>query len=113
LLVIGLGIWVALRSVRRTLLLASVSAIVFLPWAMYHHAIYGTPLGPSTTQMSGTLWSNPFKASLAGVLVSPARGLFIWQPWAALAMLGLLMRRPGEPGASAPGAEPASDIQPD
>jgi hypothetical protein len=81
------GAWVLVRSPRRAILIVAVAALAFLPWAGYYASIYGTPLGPSTIHMAGSNWSGQIATRLAGVLLSPGRGLVIYQPWVVLALL--------------------------
>ncbi len=98
LFVLPFGLWVLLRSPRRAVLVAAGGALGYLPWAALYLSVYGSPLGPSAVQMSGDLWAWSGEAAL-GLLVSPARGLFIYQPWAvlaALAVLPALLRRPAD-----------------
>ena len=94
------GLWVLLRSPRRALLLAVAAAVAAAPWAAYYWSVYGSPVGPTTSQMKGSLWSTEFAVPLAGVLVSPGRGLLVYQPWVVLALLCLV------PGVRRAGARP-------
>jgi hypothetical protein len=89
------GVWVLLRSPRRAAVIALASALAYLPWGAYYLSVYGTPLGPSTVHMAGSLWSAWSAPHLASVLVSPGRGLLTYQPWLVLALLMMLpaMRR--------------------
>jgi hypothetical protein len=84
------GAWVLLRSPRRAAAIGCVAALAYLPWAGFYLAVYGSPLGPSTGQMAGMLWSAEVAAPLAGVLFSPGRGLVTYQPWVVLAPLALV-----------------------
>jgi hypothetical protein len=84
------GAWVLLRSPRRAVLLAGVAAVAFLPWAAYYAMTHGNPLGPSTGQLAGSLWTADVSTSLAGLLISPGRGLLTYQPWVVLAPLAFL-----------------------
>ena len=57
----------------------------------------GSPFGPSVEQATRGIWSADLFASLLGVLVSPGRGLLVYQPWLLLALAPLvprLRRRP-------------------
>ncbi len=83
------GLWVLTRSPRRAFLILAGAAIGFLPWGAYYDSVYGSPIGPSTSQMKGSLWSAEVALPLAGVLVSPGRGLLVYQPWIVLALLSL------------------------
>lgn len=81
------GAWVLARSPRRALLIVAVAALAYLPWASYYLSTYGNSLGPSTSHMTGSNWSGQISSRLAGVLVSPGRGLVTYQPWVVLALL--------------------------
>jgi hypothetical protein len=87
LFVLTFGIWLLVRAPRRALGLAILGAVFYTPWAWFYYTIYGSPLGPSTMQMEGRLWSPNLGSSFLGVLLSPARGLLIYQPW--LLVLGV------------------------
>ena len=85
LFVVALGLWVLVRAPRRAVLLAVVSAMAYAPWAWLYWSMYGTPFGPSTGQLEASSWTaNPLDG-LLGVLVSPSRGLLVYQPWLLLA----------------------------
>jgi hypothetical protein len=84
------GLWVFARSRRRALAIAGVAALTCLPWALGYWAIYGSPFGPSTNQMGKEVWSSAIGWPLMGVLLSPARGMVLYQPWVALALLAFL-----------------------
>jgi hypothetical protein len=88
--VLALGAWVLLRAPRRALLLGAVAVVAFAPWAALYGSIYGTPFGPSTGQMAASNWTPDLLGSLTGVLVSPGRGLLVYQPWLLLAAAVLL-----------------------
>ncbi len=80
------GVWVVLRAPRRALAMAGIAAAAYLPWALTYASIYGTPFGPSTHQMAAGNWTPNLLISLAGVLVSPARGVLVYQPWLLLGL---------------------------
>ncbi len=84
---VPMGIWVLLRSPRRGALMACGALFGYLPWMGYYWSVYGSPFGPSVGQMSGVLWSAEVLTPIAGVLVSPGRGLLVYQPWIVLALL--------------------------
>jgi hypothetical protein len=87
------GVWVLVRSPRRGLLLAGCTCLAYLPWAVGYTAIYGTPVGPASTQMQSSCWGEQPLRGLAGVLFSPSRGLFTYQPWLVLAVGAFLVGR--------------------
>src|SRR5262249_34972565 len=84
------GVWVLLRSPRRAAGVALVAAPASLPWGAYHLSVYGSPLGPSAVHMAGSNWSARIAPRLAGVMLSPGRGLLTYQPWIVLALLTAL-----------------------
>src|SRR5204863_8925176 len=55
-----------------------------------HASMYGTLLGPSSGQLAGWNWSFANAGSLTAVLLSPGRGLLVYQPWIMLIALNLL-----------------------
>jgi hypothetical protein len=83
LFVVPFGLWLLVRSPARALAVAAVSGIVYVPWALLYGSIYGTPFGPSTQQLHGRWFAHEFEGFL-GVLVSPSRGLLVYQPWLLL-----------------------------
>ncbi len=104
LLVVSFGAWVLVREPRRAVRVALAAAVAFVPWAILHASLYGTPLGPSVGLLAREAWFGTVSEGLKGVLFSPARGLFVYQPWllGGLAFsLFLWMRR------RCPGAGPA------
>ena len=94
-----LGLWIMMRSPRRALAVAACAGAA-TPWAWLYFSIYGTILGPSARMMDGSPWSTRFVGGLAGILISPGRGLFIYQPW----MLAALAFRPGDRDTNWPAA---------
>jgi hypothetical protein len=94
------GIWVLLRSPKRGLLLAAAGLAAFAPWAWLYWSIYGTPLGPAVSHTAGRYWSEDVGTALLGVLISPGRGLFVYQPWIVFAFglcLPAVYRAKGQP----------------
>jgi hypothetical protein len=90
LFVLPFGAWVLLRSPRRAAWLAVAAAAAYSPWAAMYASIYGTPLGPSSGQLAADNFSADLLASLLGVLVSPGRGLLVYQPWLLLGAAALV-----------------------
>jgi hypothetical protein len=83
------GLWLLVRDPRRALRVGAIAALAFAPWAAWHWTIYGNPLGPSTTKLDGANWTAHLGWPLVGLLASPGRGLFVYQPWSVLGLLGL------------------------
>jgi hypothetical protein len=67
--------------------MASVAGLACLAWALGYWAIYGSPFGPMTKQMVGSFWTWSIGRPLTGVLISPGRGLLVYQPWVVLVLL--------------------------
>jgi hypothetical protein len=70
----------------RALKVALFATACYAPWATLYSSIYGTLLGPSMTMLKDD-WA--LATHLGGVLISPSRGLFVYQIW----LLPLLVRR--------------------
>jgi hypothetical protein len=99
-LLAAFGVWVLLRSPKRALLVGLAGVAAFAPWAWLYWSIYGTPLGPAVSHTAGRYWSEDIGVALLGVLVSPGRGLFVYQPWIVFAFgMGLpaVYRAKGQP----------------
>jgi hypothetical protein len=97
------GVWLLTQSPRRALVTSIVALAAYVPWAVFHAAIYGNLLGPSTGQLAGSWWSWEPLSGLAGLLASPSRGLLVYQPWVVLALPGLVLWwRANKQGAYAP-----------
>jgi hypothetical protein len=92
--VVSIGAWILLRSPRRAFLTAAVASAAYLPCLAMYELVYGNALGPSTVNgnMSGVYWHFGRLETMLGVLVCPGRGLFVYQPWAILAIISLFPR---------------------
>jgi hypothetical protein len=90
LFVLPFAAWVLLRSPRRAAWLTVAAAAAYAPWAAMYWSIYSTPLGPSSGQMAADNFSTDLLRSLLGVLVSPGRGLLVYQPWLLLGAAALV-----------------------
>jgi hypothetical protein len=86
------GLWIVARSPRRALVVAAAGMVGLAPWVAFNGWIYGSTLGPSTvtSSTSGHLWSFFQPWPILGVLFSPGRGIFVYQPWAVLAAAAVL-----------------------
>jgi hypothetical protein len=91
LIVAAFGTWILLRSPRRAFLTAAFAALAYLPCVVMYWALYGNIFGPATINgnMSGGYWHFGRIETMVGVFICPARGLFVYQPWAILAFLCL------------------------
>jgi len=85
--------WLLMRRPRHTLLLAAIAVTAYLPWALAYASIYGNIFGPATAQLEGSWWAGVSGDSLHGLLASPGRGLFVYQPWLALAAFAWIPAR--------------------
>jgi hypothetical protein len=110
LFIVPFGAWVLLRSPGRAVVLTLAALTAYFPWAAFYLCTDGTLLGPSTGQMAGIHWSTETLTALCGVLFSPARGLFVYQPWLLLAVLALVpaVRRQAVTGTRLSGQAPPS-----
>jgi hypothetical protein len=77
--------WIFWRDRRRALATFAITVLAYLPWAGVYGSIYGRPFGPSTSFLSSGLWTSDLVGPLAGLLISPGRGLLVYQPWILLA----------------------------
>jgi hypothetical protein len=98
------GLWLLCRAPRRALLVGLLGVLAYAPWAWYYQSIYGTPLGPSIAQVMG--FSVRWRETVVPMLVSPAHGLLVYQPWILLGLAACLPRLRLAP-AGEPGAPPA------
>jgi hypothetical protein len=76
------GLWVLARDWRRGLLVPAVAAAAYAPFAAVYWGLHRSLLGPSHILFAGL--REPTWEAFAGVLVSPARGLLVYQPMLVL-----------------------------
>jgi hypothetical protein len=100
--VFALAIGVHLLIVnRRGALACALGALpIVTALALYNAYWLGSPLRSGQASLIGgasDVWSTPFLEGLAGILVSPARGLLVFSPFLVLAVPGAVVawRRPG------------------
>jgi hypothetical protein len=86
------GIWIAFRGRHALLRYASGAGAVFVAFFLLNLALYGRPLQPYFRGSRLTL-SPRLVEALAGNLVSPSRGLFVFVPIALVAVYGFLLKR--------------------
>jgi hypothetical protein len=91
LLVALFGLWALIRCPARGVLLGLISLAALVPWIAFYELVYQSLLGPATvnTSISAGLWSFFRTWPMLGTLISPGRGLFVYQPWAILAVASL------------------------
>lgn len=58
----------------------------------YRWAYFGNPLYTQAGELGVKLWQGPWAAGLAGLLVSPGRGLFVYSPMFLLSVVGFVRR---------------------
>lgn len=81
---------------------AAAAPVVLTLW--YNLATFGTPGGGYGTLRAAPLLSYPLVEGVAGLLISPGRGLFVWSPFLLfLALRAKFRRDPGEPPVLAAG----------
>jgi hypothetical protein len=90
--------YLALHDRRAFLGLVAGGLPIALLLAAYNHHYLGSVLAFGQTEASRQiaqwktgspeLWQTPLHVGLAGVLLSPSRGLFVFSPWLALAVVG-------------------------
>lgn len=105
------GVWVLVRDWRRGLLVPAVAVAAYAPFAAVYWHLYGALVGPSQALTAGLRW--PTWESIAGVLASPARGLFVYQPILLLLPLAVAakFRSPTAPSGFYPFAVAATGLQ--
>jgi hypothetical protein len=96
LFIVTFGLWVLARAPRRLIMIGLGAILGYLPWAAIYFMDYGKIFGPSTEQLGATGWNFTNLLSWTGVLVSPARGLLVYQPWLLLLGGTLLARNPAK-----------------
>ena len=84
----GLAPW---RGGRRAIAsFALGTAVGLVPLLIYNAVVFGSPLEQG---YGAKPFDTPVLEGLAGLLVSPSRGLFVYEPWAALGLAGLVIAR--------------------
>ncbi len=100
---IPFGLWVLLRDLRRGFVLPLLAMLCYLPWGAMYWSIYRNPFGPSM----GFLGENWIPGEFVlGVLFSPGRGLFVFQPFLWLIALNLFKAVRSEPDRDPRGWQP-------
>lgn len=78
-------------------LLSGLPPVLFQLW--YNATYWATPFHTQFPLWGDPVWSTPFWEGLAGILLSPSRGLFIYSPIFVFSLLGIALswRRHGDP----------------
>ena len=79
--------WVLARAPVRALVTGALAALVFAPWGLFYWDVYHSVLGPTEAQTEASSWAAIPGQNVLGVLVSPGRGLFVYQPWLLVLVL--------------------------
>lgn len=87
-LVAALGAGIALRWPRRVLFLVSWSVPPVAVMAAYQWFYFGSPLRHGFSGAVAGRFTAPWGEGLLGLLVSPAKGLFVFTPLALVALVG-------------------------
>lgn len=88
---LGLFILLAAREgVRGVAAYSAGAAFILGPLVGLHLSVYGSVLGPYAHTAAEAKWGANLADSIPGNLISPGRGLFIYQPLLALAALAVL-----------------------
>jgi hypothetical protein len=90
LFVLLFGLWVLVRSPRRGLVLGAGACLGYAPWALLYWTEFGNFFGVPAGQTNSQYWSFSRLEGLAGVLVSPGRGLLVYQPWLLLGLAAFI-----------------------
>jgi hypothetical protein len=95
LMVVPLGMWLLVRSLRRAVLVTATTCLVYAPWALLYLSIHGSPMGPYILHLEAgeRMWHWPSTDVVAATLISPGRGLLVYQPWLLVALVGALLWR--------------------
>lgn len=100
-------VWLAVANRRALLPYLGAALPLALALAAYNTWFFGTPLGFGQTEAAAQIalaktgsadpWQTPLWEGLAGLLLSPSRGLLVFSPWLALGAAGAIAawRRPG------------------
>jgi hypothetical protein len=90
------GLYVLINFPKQVWLYVAGLAVVFIPYVAQNWFTYGNPFPPYSYQLFER-FSTPsvFLEGLAGTLVSPARGLFIFSPVFLLSIYGMYLRLRG------------------
>lgn len=92
LLVGAIGLLAAVRRPRQLPALLGGVLLAYAPFALVHVAVYHSLLGPYAHAASAGKWAADVWTALAGNLISPGRGLLVYQPLVVLAVLAFVPR---------------------
>jgi hypothetical protein len=99
LIALPLGAYVLRHYPRQAwgFLLCGLPPVLFQLW--YNATYFDNPLRTQFPLLGGELWGSPFWEGLAGILLSPGRGLFVYSPVFLLSLPGIILawRRNADP----------------
>jgi hypothetical protein len=88
-LVAPVAVWALARHPGQALAFGAAALPPVLFQLAYNSWYFGNPLRTQVPLLSGLHWETPLGEGLAGLLLSPGRGLFVYSPVFALALVGL------------------------
>ncbi len=97
-----LGFWMSWNKKQEILSTGFGFLSGFFPWAVFHYWAYQNIFGPQLNQSQGFSELKYFGGNLAGILISPARGLLVYQTWLWTIPVAVLLLR-GKAVATPPG----------
>lgn len=91
-----IGLYLLVNFPKQVWLYVVGAAVVFIPYLIQNRITYGNLFPPYSYQLFQRLATPAeFREALAGTLVSPARGLFIFSPVFLFALYGIYLRLKG------------------
>lgn len=86
------SVLVAVRRWRQLPVFVVGAALAYVPFALVHLQAYHSLLGPYVHVAEQSKWGADLRVSLPGNLISPGRGLLVYQPLLVLAALACVPR---------------------
>lgn len=97
LIVLAVGAYLVIANRRQAFIFAAAGAPLALFLLAYNQHYWGSPLAFGQTEITNVaesktgkpeIWQTPIPLGLAGLLVSPSRGLFVYSPFLLFAVAG-------------------------
>lgn len=92
LLVAPFGLYVLLTRGRKTIAYAAGVFLGYLPFFVIYVSVFGSVLGPYKPAPDPQYWQSDYLVAILGNLVSPVRGVLVYEPFVALAVFGFFGR---------------------
>jgi hypothetical protein len=89
-LAVVMGLLIMFRRPRRLFPLALGAAVCYAPFLLLHLRVYHSVFGPYFHADYAGKWAASYHDSIPGNLISPGRGLLVYQPWVVLGSAALL-----------------------